>query len=637
MRKILILFILLSLLEFAYAQTETEKYSCIEVKTDLENDKIRYSINRENTSEFTLKNCIPENLKIYVKNRTITYAKSRRLIEDGRIEKNDLFAIECYQPLSEDGNLADYEGINLNFYKGKISGLITPEYPLYPTLKQTSEKLNIAVPHRTFIIFNGFGGSSHEFFCYVDGKKLEKPTKDNCQYSFDEVLDIHAKNKNTVAISDLAEKYFKRQDYEKAEKAYKKLMEISKNSDYSGLLSIYIATGQYKSAEELLLKRLKDSPFDTLLYISLAKVYLYQKDYAKAKSTIQKALKLKFEAGEYEAHAILGEVYIKERKYQDAIDSFEKASKFFKKECEDKNLMMSHFFNRQETKPIDCSVQTIPYQLKIIYSLTELEDFKRAEKLVIEMLTKTPNDPHIYGHLAYVYAGEGQFDKALEMADKATSLLKRKGIGANIVMGEVYPMIVYVSKNTPAERAGLKKGDKIINLGDNDIRFLRENGDILRTVVDYINKNEKIKFKVYSENSIELKDLEQIPEEFLEKKASEVLAFKALILRIKGETSEFEKQSLKAYELNPEDKLTLTVMGLLKTDKGRYKEAVEILEKLTKYSNDSLILLIKPLIHAKAGEMDKAKEYYREIPEELLKTRNALYKRLLNEIRGELK
>ncbi len=42
-------------------------------------------------------------------------------------------------------------------------------------------------------------------------KKLEKPTKDNCQYSFDEVLDIHAKNKNTVAISDLAEKYFKRQ------------------------------------------------------------------------------------------------------------------------------------------------------------------------------------------------------------------------------------------------------------------------------------------------------------------------------------------------------------------------------------------------------------------------------------------
>ncbi len=59
MRKILILFILLSLLEFAYAQTETEKYSCIEVKTDLENDKIRYSINRENTSEFTLKKLYP--------------------------------------------------------------------------------------------------------------------------------------------------------------------------------------------------------------------------------------------------------------------------------------------------------------------------------------------------------------------------------------------------------------------------------------------------------------------------------------------------------------------------------------------------------------------------------------------------
>lgn len=623
MKKIFISVIFLFLLKIAYAQ-DIEKYKCIEVRTDLVSDEILYAAKKENTAEFELKQCLPENLKIQIKQRKITYGQSRRLVEDGKIEKNDLFSIECSQPQTDDTNIFDYQ-IEHRYYRGKISPLISPDYPLYPTIKQVSENLNLDMPQRTFIILNRNGSASYEFFCYAD-KKL---SQDKCSYTFDEILNIHAKEQNTVAISNLAEKYLKKLDYEKAEKAYKKLVELSDDSGYEGLLNIYMIKKDYKKAENLLSKRLKDSPFDTSLYIPLAKVYLYQKEYKKAKSIIQQALKLRFENGLYEIYGILGEIYIAEKNYDDAVLSFDKASKLLKKECEDKSLVNS-FLNREALPPNDCEIQTVSYQLKTMYSLTELEKYDKAEKLGKELLAKIKDNPGVYGHLAFLYAGKGEFDKAI-------SLLKRRGIGANIVKGEIYPIIVSIDRNTAAEKSGLKRGDKIINIGNKDLRLFREGGDIIQMLVNYINTNETVKLTIHRENSVDLKDVELKPGEFTKPEASEPLAFKALILKVAGKRAEFEKESLKAFELNPEDKLAQTVMTLLNSDRGRHDEAIKILEKASKDSNDSLVMLIKPIVYAKAGKINQAKEFYKEIPEELLKTKNALYKRLLDERKGVLK
>lgn len=629
--KTIFISIILFLIYPVYARAEIERYICTEVKTDIVDDKVQYSIKKENHVEFTLKDCLPENLKVQVKSRNILYQQSRRIVEDGRIEKNDLFAIECNQPFPEDGNLADYKGINFRFYRAKISPLITPEYPLYPTLKQTAEKINLETPHRTFVIFGGLGGASHEFFCYVN----EKPSEDRCKYSLDEVLAIHEKNENSVAIKDLAEKYFKRFDYEKAEKAYKKLIKFSKDEGAEGLISLYIATGQYEEAAKVVLALIKKSPYNALLYTSLAEIYLYEREYDKAESLIHKALKLRFERDEYKAYVILGEVYTGEGDHKNAGIYFEKASKLFEKECED-NRLFSGFFNKEGIPAIDCQLQALPYQLKIIYSLTELEDFNRAEKMAKELLVKAKNNPYLYGNLSYIYAGKGAFDKAIEMADKAISLFKRRGIGANIVKGEIYPVVLSVSRNTPAEKAGLQKGDKIINIGDKDLRLFREGKDIIQMLVEYIDKNETVRLTIHSDNSYELSDVELQPEEILKPDASQALAFKALILRIKGNFDEFRKQAFKAYEVNPENKLTQVTMALAIVD-NKTEEALEMIDELDKKGNDSLVLLIRPIIYAKAGKIDKAKELYKEIPKELLKTKNALYKGILDEINKSLK
>ncbi|MEN2994616.1 MAG: hypothetical protein ABDH19_04620 [Thermodesulfovibrio sp.] len=65
--------------------------------------------------------------------------------------------------------------------------------------------------------------------------KNQKTSQDKCTYTFDEVVNIHAKNGNTTAINSLVEKYLTRFDYEKAEKAFRKLMKLFGSIAYEGL------------------------------------------------------------------------------------------------------------------------------------------------------------------------------------------------------------------------------------------------------------------------------------------------------------------------------------------------------------------------------------------------------------------
>ncbi len=78
-------------------------------------------------------------------------------------------------------------------------------------------------------------------------------------------------------------------------------------------------------------------------------------------------------------------------------------------------------------------------------------------------------------------------------------------------------------------------------------------------------------------------------------------------------------------------------MVLVNVDKGRYSETIKNLEQVGKDEHDSLILLTRPLVFGKAKEIDKARKFYREIPEELLKTKNVLYRGFLNEIEENVK
>ncbi len=626
------------------------QYKCIQVKSEFENNKVKHTIVKENHAEFTIKDCLPKDIKLSIKNRVISYRQSSRLVENGNL-KNDLFAMECNEPFPVNNNLIDNKGINFSLKQVKISPLIDRDYFLYPTLAQTSKKLGLGVPHRTLVVFDRNGGVSYEFFCYTDFGPypflLYEFDKLECKYSFDEVLEIHTKNNNIEAIKNLAEKYFRREDYSNAEKAYKKLVDFSDKEAQEKLISLYFKTEKYDKARQKISEMLKEDPNNGELYTLLAKTYLYEEDYDKAKSFINKALNASFKENKHEAYDILGEIHFRTRDYYNAVISFEKALESFKKDCESKNS--SQFLNTK-IPPSDCELQALPYYTKLIESLIKYESFDEAEKIVNNLLLRAKDNPHLYYYLSIINAFKGEFDKAIKMADKSIPLFKDKGIGVEIFMGEKYPEISSVYENTPAKEAGLWWGDKIIGIGDRDLGFY-EGSNPLEMITEYINKNKVVKLTIFRPSEIfnlsgELKEVELKPREYLKPEASDVMAFKALVLRIKGKHKEFKKEAEKAYNLNQYSvlnqysKLAEVAYELAKVDSYKedvYYETLKTISELRKdvndkYFLDNLFTLIEPLAYAKAGEIAKAKELYREIPKELFKTKNVLYRHIIGEI-----
>ncbi|NPV82467.1 MAG: PDZ domain-containing protein [Candidatus Aminicenantes bacterium] len=508
-----------------------QKYRGFEVKTGIVNDQVQYSLVKENSVEFTINGkCELENIKLSVGGKQYRYAKVERVVEDGHIEKNDLFAYICYEPQALNDPQANPEEVQFKFFRGKISPVINPDYPLYATLKLSAERQGIKMPQRTLAVLNGFGSASHEFFCYLEGAGDTVPAVDSCSIPFDEVLETHYRNKNAVALMDLGDKYARRFDYEKAEKAYLKALSLPGQEDYRRLVEMYLESGQPARARQYLLGQLKRSPMNFNLHLLLARTYLYEKAYDKAIEEAEASLKLEAERGQYESYAILGRAQLGKRNYVEAIKALGQAAVLAEKECRESRELWDRFFRQEQQQPAsDCRLFRVPYEQAIVYALLCLEEYDRAEKGAEALVRVAASDPYNYAWQAFASAALGKFDKAAELADQSLALFKRRGIGAGIAKGEIYPQVISVQAGTPAGRAGLKKGDRIIAVNGQDLRFFREQEEPEQALARLVRKEEKVKLLVQPAGSPELKTVEVQSEEFLNEKATPVVKLKELI------------------------------------------------------------------------------------------------------------
>lgn len=512
-----------------------QKYRGFEVKTGIVNDQVQYSLVKENSVEFTINGkCELENIKLSVGGKQYGYAKVERVVEDGRIEKNDLFAYICYEPDALNDPQANPEEVQFKFFRGKISPVINPDYPLYATLKLSSERQGIKMPHRTLAVLNGFGSASHEFFCYLEGAGDTVPAVDSCSIPFDEVLETHYRNKNAVALMDLGDKYARRFDYEKAEKAYLKALCLPGQEDHGRLVEMYLESGQPARARQYLQGQLKRSPMNFNLHLLLARTYLYEKAYDKAIEEAEASLKLETERGQYESYAISGRSLLGKRNFMEAIKSLGQAAVLAEKECQESRQLWDRFFRQDQEQPTsDCRLARVPYEQAIVYALLCLEEYERAEKGAEALVKVAASDPYNYAWQAFASAALGKFDKAAELADQSLALFRRRGIGAGIAKGEIYPQVISVQAGTPAGRAGLKKGDRIIAVNGQDLRFFREQEEPEQALARLVRKEEKVKLLVQPAGSPELKTVEVQSEEFLNEKATPVVKLKELIEKSK--------------------------------------------------------------------------------------------------------
>lgn len=511
-----------------------QRYRGIEIRTTLVDDRIQSRLVEGNSVEFILnEKCEVEGLKLKIDGEDIQYRQVERVVEDGRVEKNDLFAYILYGPEAGKDSMTGPEKIEFKFYRGKISPFIDFNYPLYPTLKLTADRLGLKLPHRTFVVLNGTGGSTCEFFCYLEDESSssEEVSPDPCLPSFDQVLEIHHKDQHFTALMDLAEKYARRFDFEKAEKAYLKALSLPGARDYEQLISLYLSTNQTAKARKFLLARLDRSPMKFDLYLALARVYFFEGRYEEAITAARTSQKLNPERGMYKSYAILGQAYLKQRNFIEAIKAFSRAATLAEKECQEAEALSRSFFYRPEDEltDLDCRLSRLPYEQAIIYALTALEEYEQAGRRV-EALLKVPGQrPEFYGWLSFISAGQGQKEKALEMAASCLSLFRRRGIGAAISQGEIYPQIITVQKNAPAERAGLKVGDRIIAVNDRDLRLYRGQEDPAQAVIKFLRSEEKVNLLIHRPCSPELKEIEVKLEEFLPEEAAPVIRLKELV------------------------------------------------------------------------------------------------------------
>ncbi len=354
-----------SLAEASSRVSPVQKYRGFEVKTGIVNDEIQYSQVKENSVEFTIGGrCELDNIRLKISGKEYGYRKVERVIEDGRIEKNDLFAYICYDPEALNGNRVNPDEVQFRFYRGKVSPLINPDYPLYATLKLSAERQGIKVPHRTFVVLNGFGGASHEFFCYPEGAEEAAAeamaATDSCLIPFEEVLEIHFRNKNPVALKDLGDKYARRFDYERAEKAYLKALSLPGETDHQRLVELYLSNGQGVRARRYLQDLINRSPLDFTLRLLLARVYLYEKEYDKAIEEAGISLKLEAGRGRYESYAISGRARLGQQDLTGAIEALDQAAVLAEKECQESGELRDRFF-RQEQQAYDCRLARLPY------------------------------------------------------------------------------------------------------------------------------------------------------------------------------------------------------------------------------------------------------------------------------------
>ncbi len=512
-----------------------QKYRGFEVKTGIVDDRVQYSLVKENSVEFTINGkCELENIRLSVGGKQYGYAKVERVLEDGRIEKNDLFAYICYEPGALNDPQANPEEVQFKFFRGKISPVINPDYPLYATLKLSAERQGIKMPHRTLAVLNGFGNASHEFFCYLEGAGDGVPAVDSCSIPFDEVLETHYRNKNAVALMDLGDKYARRFDYEKAEKAYLKALSLPGQEDHRRLVEMYLESGQPARARQYLQGQLKRSPMNFNLHLLLARVYLDERAYDKSMEEAESSLKLEAERGLYESNAILGRAQLGKRNYVEAIECLSLAAVLAEKECRESRELWDKFFRQEQEQPAsDCRLARMPYEQSIVYALLCLEEYDRAEKGAEALVKVAASDPYNYGWLAFASTGLGKLDKAAEQADQCLALFRRKGIGAAIARGEIYPQVISVQAGTAADRTGLKKGDRIIAVNGQDLRFFREQEEPERALARLVRKEERVKLLVQPAGSAELKTVEVQSEEFLNEKAAPVVKLKELIEKSK--------------------------------------------------------------------------------------------------------
>lgn len=393
--------------------------------------------------------------------------------------------------------------------------------------------------------------------------------------------------------------YYNNKQYQEAIDSLKKAIELKppkpdlEKECWRNMSRSYEALGQIESAIAAANNFINVDPNDPAAYVKLAYLYNENRQYDEAITAAKRAIELQpTNAG---AYTNLGYAYSGKGQYDVAIESYKKGIKI------DPNF--------------------VPLHNKLGYAHFLKKEFKEAAQAYNKAVELEPNNLGNILWLALSYYNMGRYDDALSAVNKAISLQVRPMVGISFAIEGRFPVVHGLMAGGVAEKAGIKKGDKIVK-----VNGVSTKGWSLEKVVQSMGgpAGTKVVLRIVREGSKPF-DKTITKEIYTLKEAATSFGIRGLIYRAKGDSDEAMKDAEKAISLDPDNFWARFSYGTACLDKARYDDAAKALEGEIKRdlpAENAQWLIAKATLYAKQGKMKEALDTYLEISEEAISPKN---------------
>ena len=171
---------------------------------------------------------------------------------------------------------------------------------------------------------------------------------------------------------------------------------------------------------------------------------------------------------------------------------------------------------------------------------------------------------------------------------------------------------------------GIEVGDRIIKINGQSTK-----GWDVNKVASHLRGPEgtQVTLTIERKSLNKPKDITITREKIIGKEASSAFAFRAFAYRELGQKENFYKDAEISYSLNPNNSWAKRAISVMFIDKGDYQKAAQILSTI---KGNSFERILEAITYAKMGNMNRAVDIYREIPEDYLVTKSVFREKYIS-------
>jgi tetratricopeptide (TPR) repeat protein len=340
-------------------------------------------------------------------------------------------------------------------------------------------------------------------------------------------------------------------------------------------------------------------------YIALANISRLSKNYPEAIAAAKRALELS--PDDSNAYAVLGLIYKEQKKYKEAENYFKKA--------------------------IELDPKRLPHYYKLAEMYRDNENYEAAIDILRKSLQLNKDDFEALLLLSKAYLATGNYHEVLDFSSRAIELNTITGVGMGIKLSadKSYPEVESIINSGPADRAGIKAGDKIIKIDGQST----EGWDVNKVVSSLRGEEgSKVTLTIERKEWDKPRDVTLIREKIIYKQAAPAFAIRALAYRELGKKEVFLKDAERAYSLNPNNSWAKSAIAVALIDKGDYGQALKILSTIKDSPFDRVL---EAIAYAKSGDIKSSVSICQELPEDYFITRSKFRQSYIASLQNALK